>query len=103
MAVLNDHVCMRRAMQDECNALELELKHNEKEFADLVSEELEQRFMRFEEVTLSAVQKMVGIISAPAAASAGRLGLPQLSSQSKRSVPQPASLHAYAKPSVRLL
>ena len=59
---------MRRAMQDECNALELELKHHEKEFAELVSEELEQRFTRFEEVTLSAVQKLVGIISSPAGA-----------------------------------
>lgn len=59
---------MHRAMQDECNALELELKHHEKEFADLVSEELEQRFTRFEEVTLSAVQKLVGIISSPAGA-----------------------------------
>ena len=57
-----------RAMQDECNALELELKHHEKEFAELVSEELEQRFTRFEEVTLSAVQKLVGIISSPAGA-----------------------------------
>ena len=56
-----------RAMQDECNALELELKHHEKEFAELVSEELEQRFMRFEEVTLAAVQKAIGIINAPAA------------------------------------
>ena len=54
-------------MQDECNALELELKHHEKEFAELVSEELEQRFMRFEEVTLAAVQKAIGIINAPAA------------------------------------
>lgn len=59
---------MHRAMQDECNALELELKHHEEEFADLVSEELEQRFTRFEEVTLSAVQKLVGIISSPAGA-----------------------------------
>ncbi|CAK0736710.1 hypothetical protein CVIRNUC_000790 [Coccomyxa viridis] len=56
-----------QAMQDECNALELELKHHEKEFAELVSEELEQRFMRFEEVTLAAVQKAIGIINAPAA------------------------------------
>ena len=60
-------------MQDECNALELELKHHEKEFAELVSEELEQRFMRFEEVTLAAVQKAVGIISAPAAGDTARL------------------------------
>lgn len=59
-------ICVRRAMQDEYNALELELKHHEKEFADLVSEELEARFLRFEEVTLAAVQKLVGIISAPA-------------------------------------
>ena len=28
--------CMRRAMQDECNALELELKQHEKGFAELV-------------------------------------------------------------------
>ena len=59
-SVLSIYDCMRRAMQDECNALELELKHHEKGFAELVSEELEQRFMRFEEVTLAAVQKMVG-------------------------------------------
>ena len=51
-------------MQDECNALELELKHHEKEFAEL---------MRFEEVTLAAVQKAVGIISAPAAGDTARL------------------------------
>lgn len=70
------HACLRRAMQDECNALELELKHHEKGFAELVSEELEQRFMRFEEVTLAAVQKMVGIISASEAAPAGETGLP---------------------------
>ena len=60
-------------MQDECNALELELKHHEKEFAELVSEELEQRFMRFEEVTLAAVQKAVGIINAPAAGTTASL------------------------------
>ena len=70
--------CTCRAMQDECNALELELKHHEKGFAELVSEELEQRFMRFEEVTLAAVQKMVGIISAPEAAPAGEAGVHQI-------------------------
>ena len=65
-------------MQDECNALELELKHHEKGFAELVSQELEQRFVRFEEVTLAAVQKMVSIIAAPAAGSAGEAGVQQL-------------------------
>lgn len=40
------------------DALELELKHNEKEFASLVTEELEQRFARFEDITLAAVSKM---------------------------------------------
>ncbi len=63
-------------MQDECNALELELKHHEKEFAELVSEELEQRFMRFEEVTLAAVQKAIGIINAPAAGATANLPPP---------------------------
>ena len=62
-------------MQDECNALELELKHHEKEFAELVSEELEQRFMRFEEVTLAAIQKAIGIINAPAAGTTAMLPL----------------------------
>ncbi len=71
LIIVSFDMCMRRAMQEECNALELELKHHEKGFAELVSEELEQRFMRFEEVTLAAVQKMVGIISAPEAAPVG--------------------------------
>ncbi|BDA44405.1 hypothetical protein COCOBI_05-5890 [Coccomyxa sp. Obi] len=52
---------LTRALQDMTasrDALELELKHNEKEFASLVTEELEQRFARFEDVTLAAVSKM---------------------------------------------
>ena len=47
-----------RDMTASRDALELELKHNEKEFASLVTEELEQRFARFEDVTLAAVSKM---------------------------------------------
>ncbi len=47
-----------REMTASRDALELELKHNEKEFASLVTEELEQRFARFEDVTLAAVSKL---------------------------------------------
>ncbi len=52
------------------DALELELKHNEKEFASLVTEELEQRFARFEDVTLAAVSKMGPSVAASSAATA---------------------------------
>lgn len=55
-----------REMTASRDALELELKHNEKEFASLVTEELEQRFARFEDVTLAAVSKL-----SPTAASVG--------------------------------
>ena len=47
-------------MTDARNALEQELRHNEKEFAVLVTDELEQRFARFEGVTLAAVSKLGG-------------------------------------------
>ncbi|KAK9915512.1 hypothetical protein WJX75_000090 [Coccomyxa subellipsoidea] len=60
---------LSRALQEMTasrDALELELKHNEKEFASLVTEELEQRFARFEDVTLAAVSKL-----SPTAASVG--------------------------------
>jgi hypothetical protein len=45
-------------MTEARNSLEQELKHNEKEFASLVTEELEQRFARFENITLAAVSKL---------------------------------------------
>ena len=47
-------------MTDARNTLEQELRHNEKEFAVLVTDELEQRFARFEGVTLAAVSKLGG-------------------------------------------
>lgn len=47
-------------MTEARNSLEQELKHNEKEFASLVTEELEQRFARFENTTLAAVSKIGG-------------------------------------------
>jgi hypothetical protein len=59
-----------REMTEACNALEQELKHSEREFAVLVTSELEQRFARFEDVTLAAVSKLgSGLSPAPSAGS----------------------------------
>lgn len=68
-----DLVLMRcREMTAARDALEQELKHNEKEFASLVTEELEQRFAHFEDVTLAAFSK----ISPTNSAMPGPLPLP---------------------------
>lgn len=65
------HKCVvLREMTASRDALELELKHNEKEFASLVTEELEQRFARFEDITLAAVSKMGPSIAASSGAPA---------------------------------